>query len=845
MSNFLFKKENIISKDIDELIGKKFGDYSKYIIQERALPDLRDGLKPVQRRILFAMNDLKLSHKGPYKKSARVIGDVIGKYHPHGDSSVYEAMVRLGQEWKINLPLVDMHGNKGSVDGDSPAAMRYTEVRLGHITQFLLINIDKNLVDFAPNFDDSEKEPVVLPAQFPNLLINGSTGIASGYSTNIPPHNFNEVMKALIYVLKNERAVLSDLTRIIKGPDFPTGGIIQDQQAIKAAYKNGKGKIIVKSIWHWNKSKSEIQITEIPYETNKADLVRKIDDLVRSGKLPKVLQIRDDSDRKGMQITLMCQSDVNLEVIMKYLFKVTDLQKNYNLNMVAIKDKKPMQLGLVEIISSFKEFLISTTIRLYEFELNKITNRLEIVDGLIKVTKIIDKVIYVIRNSTNKLEAKTNLMGQFLFSSRQAEAIVSLRLYHLTSTDVKHLQEEQFDLLNKSKNYKKALKNHKYLVEQIIINLEAITDIFQIPRKSQIDNNIELLDINEEDLIQEEDVIVVVSHQGYIKKVPIRSYEASQGVSAGKRVDDLIISISRVSNLENLVLFSSTGKYYSVPIWKMSEYKWKDLGEHFSKFAKISSTDRILKVATLKDFQKSGTIVISTEKGMIKQTKIKELVISSTKKGLQYVKLKPNDFVVSISLAKKQSDYVTSITKFGYALRYNLNSVPISKTTASGVVNLKLSDNDFVVSCLVSPSKEVSNDKSQIIIITDNGKAKRFRTSEIKKVSRASRGSLISPQIESNPHQVLNAFNTHEVDYLSLLTHKNEHKMLAPKSNIPLTEHKTGLNGFLKEPIKLVFNDLRLKFENLKKSEITKEIVLNLNKELESTTEIATILEEV
>ncbi|NQX83488.1 MAG: DNA topoisomerase 4 subunit A, partial [Mycoplasmataceae bacterium] len=496
--------EKIILKNLDELIGDKFGNYSKYIIQERALPDLRDGLKPVQRRVLYAMHDLRLSHKSAYKKSARVVGDVIGKYHPHGDTSVYDAMVRLGQEWKVNMPLVDMHGNKGSIDGDGPAAMRYTEARLSKISSELLTNIDKNLTKFSPNFDDSELEPTVLPARYPNLLVNGASGIASGYATNIPPHNLNELIQALIYIFKNKSVTLSNLTNFIKGPDFPTGGTVSSLDLIKEAYRNGKGKIVITSKWEFNLKNKAIEITEIPFEINKSDLVKKIDDLVRNNRVPGIKEVRDDTDRTGMQISLLCKPEANHELIMNFLFKSTDLRKNYNFNMVSIKDKKPQLLGLLDMMISFTEFQIEIYTKLYKFELKKLEKRLEIVKGLIRMISIIDELIKIIRNSKNKKEAKENIIKNFNFTENQAEAIVILRLYRLTSTDINELKNEKSLLEKTSSHFNKGIKNRNYLVENIIKELE---EKYQSEKKDLVIKNQKA---NTEKLQQQNIILVLV-----------------------------------------------------------------------------------------------------------------------------------------------------------------------------------------------------------------------------------------------------------------------------------------------------------------------------------------------
>ncbi len=818
--------ENILFESLDSLIGEKFGNYSKYIIQERALPDLRDGLKPVQRRVLYAMQDLRLTHKSPYKKSARIVGDVIGKYHPHGDTSVYDAMVRLAQEWKVNMPLVDMHGNKGSVDGDSPAAMRYTETRLGKISSQLLRDIDKDLVSFSPNFDDSELEPTVLPARYPNLLVNGATGIASGYSTNIPPHNLKELIKALIYIFKNESVTLSNITRFVKGPDFPTGGTVSSTKSIKEAYRSGKGKVVITSKWEYNKKENQIEITEIPYEVNKADLVKKIDDLIRNNKVPGVKEVRDDTDRQGMQITLLCKPEINVELVMNYLFKSTDLRKNYSFNMVAIKEKKPELLGLLDILEAFADFQIEIYTKQFKFELVKLEKRIEIVEGLIKVVDIIDAIIDVIRKSKNKKEARENVMKKFKFTENQAEAIVTLRLYRLSSTDIDELQEEHKLLQKSIAHYKKGLKDRSYLNDIIITELEEISKEYGVPRRSIIEEEIEEVKIDEKDLIQEETVWVTVTHQGYIKKFSQRSKEAADEKTFGKREDDIIISMSEVSNLKNLVLFSSQGRYFSLPIYKLMDSKFKDLGEHVSKFTSLDALDRIVSTAIVSDFERKGEMIFSTKKGMIKRSLIKEMSTSVNKRGAKFMGVKDGDEVVSVSLLTDKQSFITSITENGYGIRYVADNLSTIGLGASGVKNANLTDGDNIVATVVNSIESVDAGESQLIFVTHNGKAKRVRMKDIKAVSRGSKGALVGSQTKSNPYRVINAFNVELTDAIHILTDGDENINLKPKGDLNITETSQGLTKLTSAGIKLSFNDVTIKLDELNDYSKTEEVKL-------------------
>lgn len=825
------KKTGVFIEKLDSLIGEKFGNYSKYIIQERALPDLRDGLKPVQRRILFAMNAIKLSHNSPYKKSARVVGDVIGKYHPHGDSSVYEAMVRLGQEWKLNIPLVDMHGNKGSIDGDSPAAMRYTETRLSPISEYLLLGLEKNIVPFSTNFDDTELEPVVLPAKYPNLLINGSTGIASGYSTNIPPHNINEVIKAIKYILVNDEPVLSGILRYIKGPDFPTGGEI-DVSEVKTAYKTGKGRVTLRAKIDYDEKSNTFLVKEIPFEVNKSEMVRKIDDLIRSGKLSGVKEIRDDTDRTGLQISIILKQDSNKDAIINYLFKTTDLQKKYNINMVAIKDKKPEQLSLLDILTSFVSFQLEIYTNLYKFELFKNEQRKEIIEGLIKVLDVIDKVISIIRKSKNKAEAKEGIINSFNFTERQAEAIVNLRLYRLTSTDINQLQKENKQLDLEIKHYKKALTEKAYLKEQIVKDLDLFLEKFKEPRRSKITSNLDDIEVSEADLIVEETVVITVSQQGYIKKVSTKSRDLSEG-ETGRREDDIIISEFDVSNMKKIVLFSSTGKYYSLNIYKLKDLKWKDVGEHLSTLTGMDGLDKIISVTVVDTFENlAGNLIVSTKKGMIKQTEISNLTTELSKRGAKYMGLKDGDEVNSISIAYNQNYFATSVTQIGLSIKYSLDSIPVVGLAASGVKNINLSPDDFVASTIIQPINDVDNGKSQIILFTNTGKGKRIKTKEIKGISRGSKGSQIMKQTKSKEFRIINLFDPEQSGKIHLLDGDDKYFILKSKTEIPISDFGTFGSMINKSGIRKIFNNVVLEIDKTiakttKKEQKEKQIELD------------------
>ncbi len=820
------KDNKLTISNLNELIGEKFGNYSKYIIQERALPDLRDGLKPVQRRILFAMHTLRLNPNSPYKKSARVVGDVIGKYHPHGDTSVYEAMVRMGQEWKMNLPLVDMHGNKGSIDGDSPAAMRYTEARLGSISKYLIKNIDKEITNFSLNFDDSEKEPTVLPALFPNLFINGSMGIASGYSTNIAPHNFNEMLKALIFVLNNDDFTLKNLLKIIKGPDFPTGGIIVGEEQIIHAYKTGKGKITLRSKLEYNEKTNEIKIKEIPFETNKSEVISKIDALISQNKIPGILFIRDDSDRLGLEITIKIKSDAPVDAIKNYLFKNTDLQKNFYINQIAIKNKKPELLTLLDFFEGFKEFQIKTYRNLAKFELAKLQKKIEIVQALIIVIDVIDEVITMIRKSLNKADAKRKIMERFNFNDNQGEAIVTLRLYRLTSTDINELRIEFNELKKLISHFEKMLSDRNYLVEQIVLQLEEVQKEFDIKRKTEIQKEYEEIIINEEELVQEEKVNLSVTVNGYIKRTSIKSKDSSSKEAFGIRENDITIFNDIVSNLKTLFVFTSKGKYYSIPIYKLNEFKWKEVGAHISNYFSTLSEERIVSIKVVDKVvnDQEGFIISSTKNGLIKKSKISELETPSTKKGAKYSNLKTDDEISSLIFTYSEDEYIVSQSKFGFIVRYLSSEIPVTGLSSSGVKNINLIEKDEVVKTVVTNINDTDDGKEHIVVLTNTSKAKRFRASSVKQTSRGTKGTRILKASNVNKEYIINIFRVDEVEEIQVLFDDAELKELTLFKIVLLSDLTTGFSKFHS---KKIVESIELVWKNVS-SKSTKTVEVNL-----------------
>ncbi len=745
-----------------EVMGERFGRYSKYIIQERALPDIRDGLKPVQRRILFAMyRDHNTSDKA-FRKSAKTVGNVIGNYHPHGDSSVYEAMVRMSQYWKLNHELIEMHGNNGSMDGDPPAAMRYTEARLSKISGELLKDIDKKTVPHVLNFDDTLEEPTVLPAGFPQLLVNGATGISAGYATDIPPHNLAEVIDATIQLIDHPKTTLKDLLKIIKGPDFPTGGIIQGKKDLLHAYQTGKGKVVLRSktqIEDLKGKKQQIVIDEIPYEINKSNLVKRIDYIRINKQIDGIADVRDESDRNGLRIVIELKKDVNAEGVLQYFLKKTDLQVNYNFNMVAINDQKPDQVGLIDILSAYITFKADVIRKRTQFELQKAQTRLHIVDGLIKVLSILDEVIQTIRDSENKSDAKVQLVKQYDFTNEQAEAIVTLQLYRLTNTDITALQSERLDLNESVAYFESILTNSKTLHNVMKKELRDVKKTYQRNRLTSIEDEVEELIIDKEILVPEEDVKVVITETGYYKRTTLRSAMASAVTDLGLKDGDYPIFVKTLSTLDNLVLFTDKGNYLYIPVHDLPDLKWKELGLHLSHKYSLEPNERVLLVSTEKDLS-DDTVLFLTREGQVKLTEGSQF--SSFRgdkvKSSKAMKLKTaSDVITTVSQISKKAENsdLAVITHRGLCLRFNISEIPIVGTNASGVKAANLKKDDFIVSGVVIPS---DSNHVPVVMLTQRGSLKKIDITTISRLSRAKRGLMVLKELKSDPHRLIAAF---------------------------------------------------------------------------------------
>lgn len=733
-------------------MGERFGRYSKYIIQDRALPDIRDGLKPVQRRILYSMNKDSNTFDKSYRKSAKSVGNIMGNFHPHGDSSIYDAMVRMSQNWKNREILVEMHGNNGSMDGDPPAAMRYTEARLSEIAGYLLQDIEKKTVPFAWNFDDTEKEPTVLPAAFPNLLVNGSTGISAGYATDIPPHNLAEVIDAAVYMIDHPTAKIDKLMEFLPGPDFPTGAIIQGRDEIKKAYETGKGRVVVRSKTEIEKlkgGKEQIVITEIPYEINKANLVKKIDDVRVNNKVAGIAEVRDESDRDGLRIAIELKKDANTELVLNYLFKYTDLQINYNFNMVAIDNFTPRQVGIVPILSSYIAHHREVILARSRFDKEKAEKRLHIVEGLIRVISILDEVIALIRASENKADAKENLKVSYDFTEEQAEAIVTLQLYRLTNTDVVVLQEEEAELREKIAMLAAIIGDERTMYNLMKKELREVKKKFATPRLSSLEDTAKAIEIDTASLIAEEDTYVSVTKAGYIKRTSPRSFAASTLEEIGKRDDDRLIFVQSAKTTQHLLMFTSLGNVIYRPIHELADIRWKDIGEHLSQtITNFETNEEILYVEVLDQFDDATTYFAVTRLGQIKRVERKEFTPWRTyrSKSVKYAKLK-DDTDQIVAVAPIKLDDVVLVSQNGYALRFNIEEVPVVGAKAAGVKAMNLKEDDVLQSGFICNT-------SSFYLLTQRGSLKRVSIEEILATSRAKRGLQVLRELKNKPHRV-------------------------------------------------------------------------------------------
>ena len=776
--------EKIFDYTLEDIMGERFGSYSKYIIQDRAIPDARDGLKPVQRRILYSMHKERNTFDKGYRKSAKTVGDVIGNYHPHGDTSIYDAMVRMSQPWKTRLPYIDMHGNNGSIDGDSPAAYRYTEARLSKISNEMLRDIDKDTVEFSPNFDDTTVEPTVLPARFPALLVYGAQGISAGYATNIPPHNLTELIDATIHRIDFPNCGLDTLMKYVKGPDFPTGGIVEGLAGIKEAYETGRGKIIVKSRYTIEESKScdSIVITEIPFEVNKALMVKKIDDIRIDKKIEGIIEVRDES-AADVRVVIDIKKNANKDLIINYLLKNTDMQISYNFNMVSIVNRRPKLLGLAGALDAFIAHQKEVVRRRTEFDLAHAKARYHIVEGLIKCISILDEVIKTIRASKNKADAKDNLVKEFEFTEAQAEAIVTLQLYRLTNTDVVALENEKESLEKIINGLTAILGSEEVLKSVMKKDLRDVRNEYETPRLTDIKDEITEIKIDTTAMIPKEDVVVMVTKDGYIKRTSFRSYSASNPEDITIKENDYILGIYEMNTTDTILVVTTAGNYLHIPVHIIPDLKWKDMPKHVSNIIEISPEESVVTAIPAYDFQTEKNVVIVTKNGMVKRSKLKEFKLQRYSKATSCMNLKDDDQVIDAFVEDKKNLFL--VTDSGYGLAFPAEEVPIVGVKAAGVKGMKLKD-DYIVSANMFDF----NQDEYITVITDKGTAKRVRLNEFELLSRARRGLQIVREVKTNPYKVLKTFVVDNKEFIGI---KNDDIKTMKLTELPIADrYSTG-----------------------------------------------------
>ena len=798
-------EENIVEKiydyTLEEIMGDRFGRYAKSIIQDRALPDVRDGLKPVQRRILWSMYESHNTYDKPFRKSAKAVGDIMGHYHPHGDSSIYDALVRLSQRWKMREPLVEIHGNNGSIDGDGPAASRYTEARLSKIANVMLSDINKDAVKMTLNYSDEDLEPTVLPAHFPALLVNGSTGISAGYATNIPPHNLAEVIDATIKRIDSPNCRLDTILEIIKGPDFPTGGVVEGKEGLIQAYTTGKGKVVLKANYEIieEKGKKQILIKEIPYEVLKEQLKKKIEDIKSDKKIDGIVDVIDESDRTNMaRLVIELKKDADANLIINYLLKNTDLQINYNFNVVAIDNKRPKTLGLLEILDAFILHKEEVVINRSKFDLEHSKKRLHIVEGFIKALDILDEVIKTIRKSKNKADAIENLVKEYLFTTEQATAIVMMQLYKLTNTDVTDLQNEHANLLELIKYLTSVINDESVLKGVMKDELRSIKKEFATPRRTIIKDEITEIKIDELSMIPKEDFIVSVSKSGYIKKLSIKVYNSNNETDYVLKEKDYLIGLYKINNIDTIILITNLGNYCYLPVRDITECKYKDIGKHISSYIPLSEGETIIASFGIKNFD-SRTITLFSKDGFVKQTELSNLPVTRYSKPMTIFKLKDNDEVVSASI---NDGVVYIVTENGFALKFNKEEIPVVGLKTSGVKGIKLVS-DSVVSAFVT-----NENHEYITIFTDKNTAKRIKLEEIDYSKRSLKGDNILHSPKSKKYKITECYAGSSKTNYGLIREDTE---TIKSSEINIMDKSSTGSTISKKDLTDVFKEARLK----------------------------------
>lgn len=786
--------EQFLPAYLEEVVGDRFGRYSKYIIQDRAIPDVRDGLKPVQRRILYAMYDSGNTPDKPYRKSAKTVGDVMGNYHPHGDASIYDGMVRMAQPWKMAHTLVDGHGNWGSLDDDPPAAMRYTEARLSEIAMELLRDIEKRTVMFKDNFDNTTKEPVVLPARYPNLLVNGVSGISSGFATEIPPHNLREVIDACMAMIDKPEITIEELMTIVKGPDFPTGGIIMGEEGIREAYRTGKGRIYIRSktaIEEMRGGKQQIVITEIPYQVVKSRLVTAMENIRLEKKVEGIAEVRDESGRNGLRIVVELKKEADAQGILAYLLKKTDLQVTYNFNMVAIVNKAPRQLGVRELLEAYIEHQKEVVTYRSQYELEKAEDRAHVLEGLVKALNILDEVIATIKASKNRQDAQNNLVEKFGFSERQADAILVLQLYRLTNLEITTLEKELKDVEKTIAYLRGILGSLKKLLGVIKDEMGEIRKKYGIDRRSDIQGEVEELKVNLEVMVTPEDVLVTLSNEGYLKRTSKLSFTRSGGEleSTGLKEGDYVRFLLDVNTIESLLIFTQKGQYYLLPVHQVPEYKWKENGTAIVNVIPISKEDRIVSVIPVKGFDEPDkSLVFVTRKGQVKRTELKEYMTNRSS-GIVACKLGEQDEVQHVHLSDNTKE-ILLVTKQGMSIRFREEEVNPMGRAAAGVRGIQLKEDDEVVS-----AEWIYGDEGEVLVISDLGYAKRSLVVDYPIQGRGGKGILTfefkeGKRVRPNGSALIRTFIV-KMDYTIMAIMSNGERIRFSTETAPLEDRKS------------------------------------------------------
>ena len=810
----------LLNAALEDIMGERFGRYSKYIIQDRALPDVRDGLKPVQRRIIYAMYKDHNTWDRPYRKSAKTVGLVIGNYHPHGDSSVYDAMVRLSQDWKVRVPLIDMQGNNGSIDDDPAAAMRYTEARLAPVCADVIGDIDYDTVPFAPNYDDNDVEPTVLPSRFPTLLVNGAMGIAAGYATNIPPNNLNEVMDACIYRLMNPTCSIDELMTIIPGPDFPTGGVVMGKSGIESAFKTGRGKIVIRGIATIEEGKTinQIIITQIPYEVIKSQMVKRMDEIRLNHDIDGIIDVRDESDRNGLRVVVDLKKEVDANSVLQYFYKNTPLQVNYNYNVVAIVDRTPRLLSLTDLLDAFIAHRKNVVLKRSRYLLNEREKRCHIIEGLMKAVSILDEVIACIRACKDRGDVIEQLQVQFAFTQQQATAIAELRLYRLSNTDVVALREEFAQLVNEIENLKMILENENVLRSTIINEFRQTAATYGSPRLTQIQDEVETINIDAKAMIANERVVITISKDGYIKRVSLKSFNASSTPYPGLKTNDTLLTYGQADTLDTLILVLDNGMYTYLPIYKINESKWKDEGEHINHYVKVDGFDHVVGAFTVKDFNTAAYVLTISENGLIKKTPVPDLPLVRYSKAVMLMKLKPRDRLVYTTICYDH-DHVLIATKDGFINRYNLDGITMTAPKGQGIRGIRLAEGDQVVDgAILYDGLTIT----YLVVSGSDNAVKRIRLADISENKPYVKGIRVAKPLKTKPIHVESIEPLVESEY-TLMDRDGFHKIKGSDISIMDLEATYSHYGSI-DPIHWTYHELSsVKTIDLNESEAFKQ----------------------